>query len=257
MSNDDYDDFDEDDEIEREEMEREYEEEVRQHEEEVRQHEEEIRQREEEIRERQKENERRRAGRGQWHEPLPPLPPIPPIPTIPPLPPMPSMRHMKHVKHYHNVNREEEEYFRHRKRKNITIRGLKSDVYESFSNKVQSLNLNLGIVISKMLIAALAKFNGEFPTLSARDIKPPTRLLNLDISHRDVITISRSDLEQSQVRVSLHKIKKVTIEQDVTDELLKKYVSSISECEMVHIPKNLPKLISLSLLNKCQNYEFY
>ena len=241
MSNDDYDDYD-DDEIEREETEREYEEEVRQHEEKVRQHEAEVR---------ESEREWRRAGRGQK---FPPLPPIPPIPPIPPLPPM---RHMKHGKHSHGVSHEEEEYFRQRSRKNITIRGLKSDLYENFSNKIQSWNLNLGIVISKMLMVAVGKFNGEFPTLTARDIKPPTRLLHLDISHRNALTISRSDLEQSQVRVSLHKIKTVKIEQDVTDELLKKFISSISECEMVQIPKKIPKLISLSLLNKCQNYEFY
>ena len=164
---------------------------------------------------------------------------------------------MRHGRHFRDTRQEDEEFFRQRRRKNITIRGLKADLYENFSNKVQSFNLNLGIVFSKMIMAAIAKFNGEFPTLSARDIKPPTKLLHLDISHKEIIKLSRKDLEESQVRVSLHKIKQVRVEEDVTDDVLKKHIIAITDCELVQIPKSIPKLISLSLLKKCTNTEFY
>ena len=161
-----------------------------------------------------------------------------------------------HFRHHDEERSREEEYFRSRRRKNITIRGIKPELYDDFSNKIQSWNLNLGIVISKMLAAAISRFNGEFPTLSAKDIAPAKRLLRLQISRKDSITLTKSDLEQSEGRIELNRIKIVVIDHNVTDDLLKRHIESINECELVRIPQTIPKLVALSFLNHC-HYEFY
>ena len=238
-------DFDEDEEqrrLEEEQEEREREAEEREQDMEERQREMEERQEEMENRrekieyEREKMRSGRHRGHGRGHDHDFPLPPLPPL-------------------HGRGHDREEE-YFRSRQRKNITIRGIKPELYDEFSNKVQSMNFNLGIVISKMLEAAVSKFNGEFPTLSAKDIAPPKRLIHLQINGKEIIHITKSDLELSEGRIELNRIKKVIIDNNVTDELLKRHIESINDCELVRFPKTIPKLVALSLLNHCK-YEFY
>ena len=108
-----------------------------------------------------------------------------------------------------------------------------------------------------MQVAAVSKINGEFPTLTARDIAPPKRLLRLQINRKDSVIISKLDLERSAARIQLNKINKVLIQEDVTDEMLKNHIESINGAELVQIPHSIPKLVALSLLNHCQKYEFY
>ena len=108
-----------------------------------------------------------------------------------------------------------------------------------------------------MMSAAYQKFNGDFPTISAKDILPPKRLLRLHINNIDSINISKDNLEQAQAKLTFDNIKLVKLEEDLTDELLKKYINSINRCDKVFIPKSIPKLVALSLLNKCGSYEFY
>lgn len=237
------------------------EQEIEDYEQEMRDFEREMRHREHEMEdyEREIEREQRRADkRGMNHKEFlsHPIPPIPPIPPVPPVPPIPSMRHFQHSYDYSEL-KAEEEFYRNRRRKNITIRGLKSSLYEDFSTKIQSHNMNLGIAISKLMNSAISKFNGEFPVLSANDIKPPKRLLRLDIYNMDSITIEKNDLLEAQAKITLSDIKFVKIESDVSDEIFRKYIHSINHCTKVLIPKSIPKLISLSMLNKCPDYEFY
>lgn len=208
------------------------------------------REREIEERSREFERENRRHERGHRHGRHPP-PPIPPVPPIPPMPPMAP------GSYFDDERYEEEHFFRSRKRKNITIRAMKTELYDSFSNKIQSQGLNLGIVISKMLLSVTQKFNGDFPTISAEDILPPKKLMRLHIERKDSITLSKQDLEEAEARLTLRKIEKLTIANDVSDELLKKHIDSIEHCELVLIPKTIPKLVALSLLRKCKVYEFY
>lgn len=244
---DDIDEFEEAEERQREAEERQREAEKHQREIERQQEE---REREFEERSRQFEREQRRHERGHSHgrHPLPPIPPIPPVPPVPPMPP---------GLFFDDELYEEEHFFRSRKRKNVTIRGMKSELYDSFSTKIQSQGLNLGIVISKMLLSVTEKFNGEFPTISAEEILPPKRLMRLHIERKDSITVSKNDLEEAEARLTLRKIGKISFAQDVTDDLLKKHIDSIDNCELVLIPKTIPKLVALSLLSKCKAYEFY
>lgn len=244
---DDFDEFEDEDERQREAEERQRE--IEEHQREIeRQQEEREREFEERSREFERENRRHERGHRHGRHPLPPIPPIPPVPPIPPMPP---------GSYFDDERYEDEQFFRSRKRKNITIRGMKTELYDSFSSKIQSQGLNLGIVISKMLLSATQKFNGDFPTITAEDILPPKKLMKLHIERKDSITFSKHDLEESEARLILRKIGKLTIADDVTDDLLKKHIDSIEHCELVLIPNTIPKLVALSLLRKCKAYEFY
>lgn len=199
-----------------------------------------------------------RAHRGRPGPPHPPGRGPAPRHHEPPIPPhLRGLETMSHFMMFDEGRFEEEEFYRNRRRKNITIRGLKSDLYEDFSYKMQSMNFNIGIVFSKMMSRAYQKFNGEFPTINVKDIFPPKKLLRLHINRLASITISKADLEETQAKLTLDNIKLVKLEEDLTDEILKKYFDSINRCEKVLIPKSIPKLVALSLLNKCGSYEFY
>lgn len=273
MSNNDDEDFNSDDEEEinrieeeqereMEERERELEEQEQEMEREQRRIERETEERKHELEENEREREREHRRRSKQrqhtgHGPIPPIPPTPPIPSFDSFPHLRGLERMAHFMKFDEGRFEEEEFYRNRRRKNITIRGLKSDFYDDFSNKIQSLNFNIGIVFSKMMSAAFQKFNGEFPTINAKDILPPKKLLRLHINRMASINISKDDLEKAQAELTLDNIKIVKLEEDLTDEILKRYIDSINRCEKVLIPKSIPKLVALSLLNKCGSYEFY
>ena len=232
MSNDDYDEFNDEEEMDRQQEEMD---------------------RQQEEMDREFEREQRRLEREHRHgrHPLPPIPPVPPVPPIPPVPPLAL------GSFFEDESLEEEHFFRSRKRKNITVRGMRTDLYDKFSFNIQGFGLNLGIVVSKMLLSANNRFNGDFPDLSAKDILPPKRLMRLVIEHIESIKISKLDLEEAESKIKLRKINRVTILNDVTDEMLKRYIESIEHCDLVLIPKSIPKLVGLSLLSKCKAYEFY
>lgn len=64
------------------------------------------------------------------------------------------------------------------------------------------------------------KFNGEFLTISAKNILPLERFHRLHIDDIASITVSREDLELTEAKLTPNNIKLVKLEKYLTGELL-------------------------------------
>ena len=99
-----------------------------------------------------------------------------------------------------------------KKLKNVTIRGIDSDVYEEFSSSIKSLNRNIGEAVTLMMKDILQDFDGTFPTLSSRRSLGKLQHKTARISHHDHLSISKSDLEEAGITFSFQHIDKLIFE---------------------------------------------
>ncbi|MFX0114828.1 MAG: hypothetical protein ACFFB3_09800 [Candidatus Hodarchaeota archaeon] len=175
-------------------------------------------------------------------------PPPPPPPRAPPLPPTPPEPFF-----FEWHNREG----RRGRVKNITIRGIDSEVYGEFSQQMKILGMTIGDAISKMMSDVLKDFDETFPDLSARSLRGRARLPKASISHHDELSIGAQDLIESNARMGFSHIGLIELEPDVTRDIFIRYVGYISHCERVRIPKVLPKLLVLSRVHHCEDIEIY
>ncbi|MFX1508529.1 MAG: hypothetical protein ACFFDC_20805 [Promethearchaeota archaeon] len=146
------------------------------------------------------------------------------------------------------------------KLKNVTIRGIDSDIYDQFSHKIRNLRMNLGDAISKMMkdiIVDLDESLEDLPALRVRTTFNNFALERLSINHYDRLKIGRSDLEEANAKVSFAHIDKLTFLPDVTREVFTRYIASVSHCGTVRMPSIFPKLIMYSKLQFCDRIEVY
>ncbi|MFX1284045.1 MAG: hypothetical protein ACFFB5_10340 [Promethearchaeota archaeon] len=146
------------------------------------------------------------------------------------------------------------------KLKNVTIRGIDSDIYDQFSYKIRNLRMNLGEAITKMMndiIMDLDDSLDDLPALRARTTFNNFTLERLSINHYDRLKISRADLEEANAQVNFSHIDKLTFLPDVTREVFTQYVKSVSHCGTVRMPSIFPKLIMYSKLQFCDRIEVY
>jgi hypothetical protein len=146
------------------------------------------------------------------------------------------------------------------KLKNVTIRGIDSDTYEEFSHKIKNMQMNIGDAVTRMMQQITTDIDeslGELPGLSARRTFRKFRLPRGNISHHDHMSISKQDLEDANARFSFSHIGELTIESDVTMEVFRKYIRTISHCDRVKVPSVLPKLMIYAKINFCDRIEIY
>ena len=144
-----------------------------------------------------------------------------------------------------------------KKLKNVTIRGIDSDVYEEFATNIKSLNRNIGEAVTQMMKDILQDFDGTFPTLSSRRSLGKLQNKMARISHHDHLSISKRDLEEAGMVFSFRHIEKLTFEPDVDLETFNKHVRDIRHCSRVRIPDFLPKLLLLSRIQYCDDVNVY
>jgi hypothetical protein len=146
------------------------------------------------------------------------------------------------------------------KLKNVTIRGIDSDIYDQFSHKIKNLRMNLGDAITKMMkdiIVDLDESLDDLPALRIRTTFNNFALERLSINHYDRLKIGRADLEEANAKVSFSHIEKLTFLPDVTREIFTRYVQSVTHCGIVRVPSIFPKLIMYSKLQFCDKIEVY
>ena len=146
------------------------------------------------------------------------------------------------------------------KLKNVTIRGIDSDIYDQFSHQIRNLRMNLGDAITKMMkdiIVDLDESLDDLPALRIRTTFNNFALERLSINHYDRLKIGRADLEEANAKISFSHIDKLTFLPDVTREVFTRYVKSVSHCGIVRMPSIFPKLIMYSKLQFCDRIEVY
>jgi hypothetical protein len=146
------------------------------------------------------------------------------------------------------------------KLKNVTIRGIDSEVYDQFSYKIKNLRMNLGDAITKMMNDILVDLNDSLdhlPALRARTTFDRFKLKRIRINHFDQLKVGRADLEESDKMVEFSHIDRLTFLPDVTREVFSKYVQGVSHCGTVRVPSIFPKLIMYSKLQFCDRIDVY
>ncbi|MHA2225869.1 MAG: hypothetical protein ACXAC8_11730 [Candidatus Hodarchaeales archaeon] len=148
------------------------------------------------------------------------------------------------------------------KLKNITIRGINSNIYEDFSQSMKMLNMTIGDAVSKMMRDVMIDLDETFTDFDLRSPLSSTKKLfgrieKVSINHHDKLEISAKDLLEADASISFSHIDKLIIRPDVTRELFNKHIRSISHCDTVRLPSILPKLLLLSRINFCDKVEVY
>ena len=141
--------------------------------------------------------------------------------------------------------------------KNITIRGVDTEIYDNFTSKIRDYNMNVGDAFNKMIEDVLKNFDEVFNEISIHDyIEQQRRLPRISIDAHEELTISAEDLKATKSRVSFGKIGLLKFDDSVTKEIFLFHVRSIYRCSVVKFSKNFPKLIALAYCNECDNVEF-
>ena len=144
-----------------------------------------------------------------------------------------------------------------KKIKNVTIRGIDTEIYDEFSSSIKSLKMNIGEAITQMMQDILKDFGDTFPNLSAKGSLGKLKKDRLSISALDELSISKRDLEEAGAEIRFTHVGKLIFEPDVDLATFNKYVRGISHCDYVRIPAFLPKLVLLSKTQYCGRVEAY
>lgn len=142
------------------------------------------------------------------------------------------------------------------RRKDITIRGLRADLYRKAAELAKRSGRTIGEIFNESLslfleltgvlmmglepLAQGTKFAAEKVGESISMAIPSM------VSDIQELSVSRSDLERYGKRVIFSNIGKLSLEEDVDEETFKKYVALIRNCQELRVPKGLSKLLVLS-----------
>ncbi len=144
-----------------------------------------------------------------------------------------------------------------KKMKNVTIRGIDSEIYDEFSSSIKSLKMNIGEAITQMMQDVMEDFGETFPNLTAKGSLGKMRKDRISINALDTLRVSKKDLEEAGAEIRFSHVTKLIFEPDVDLTTFNKYVRGISHCDYVKIPAFLPKLVLLSKTQYCGKVESY
>ena len=141
--------------------------------------------------------------------------------------------------------------------KNITIRGVDLEIYDSFTSKLRDYNMNVGDAFNKMIGDVLVNFDNVISEKSAYDYYYKQRHLpKLFIEEHDQLEISSQDLIASNSRISFKNISILKFDSSVTKEVFLSHVRDIRRCTLVQFSKDFPKLLAFAYADECENIEF-
>jgi hypothetical protein len=147
------------------------------------------------------------------------------------------------------------------KLKNVTIRGINSEIYDEFSHSMKMLNMTIGDAVTKMMRDIIDDLDESFSDLKIRSKlsskKLFDRLERAAVKHHRRLIINGKDLTEANAALSFSHIGELMISSDVTRELFNKHIRHISHCQTVRVPEILPKLLLLSRIKFCRNIEIY
>ncbi|MFX0182580.1 MAG: hypothetical protein ACFE95_05800 [Candidatus Hodarchaeota archaeon] len=156
------------------------------------------------------------------------------------------------------INKEKEGSLR---LKNVTIRGIDSEIYDEFSHSMKMLNMTIGDAVTKMMRDVIEDLDESFSDLKIRSKlsfkKLFDRLEKASVRHHRRLIITGKDLLEANAALSFSHIGELIISPDVTREIFNKHIRHISHCRTVRVPDILPKLLLLSRIKFCRNIEIY
>jgi hypothetical protein len=141
--------------------------------------------------------------------------------------------------------------------KTITIRGVNSQSYDMFAEKIKNLGITMGDAMTKMIEDISQSIDEELPKLSVSSIENLIPKKRISIEHIKTLRITKKDLLESKSSIGLSHIKELIIDQSVDYQTFIEYISNISHCNTVYIPKIAPKLILLSKISFVSNLVVY
>ncbi len=146
------------------------------------------------------------------------------------------------------------------KRKDITIRGINSDLYDRAAEVARRTGKTIGDVINESLKLFLDLTEGLRTSLQpiVNGARQAGKVIETSLSSLapvmitglNELEVSKEDLEQFGKRVIFSDIKRLYFTDDVDSDTLEKYVAMIRDCEEVRVPKGISKLLVLS---KCRD----
>ena len=138
----------------------------------------------------------------------------------------------------------------------ISIRGLDEDAYKGIVELAKSTGETVGKIASEAFRLYLAmasagekalktasnalKEIGEAATEGLKKTSPRM------VSNIGELSLSASDLESFEGPVAFSRINHLVFEDDVSEELFREKVLTIVNCEVVEVPKAIPKPLVLS-----------
>ncbi len=144
--------------------------------------------------------------------------------------------------------------------KDITIRGVNPELYNSVAELSRRLGISIGEAINeamRLLLDVRSGLAGSIQPLiegvkeAGKSVSEGiSNLTPIPISGVEEIELSKEDFEKFGKRVLISDVGKVVFSQDVDEGTLEKYVAVIRDCEEVSFPKSVSKLLALS---KCRN----
>ena len=157
---------------------------------------------------------------------------------------------------------EREGEFREERRKDVTIRGVDSDLYDRAAEIARRTGKTIGEVINEALGLFIDLTEGirsgiqplvDSAKEAGRKIgEGLTSAVPTVISDLEEIEVTKTDLEQFGRRVVFQNIDRLVFADDVDAETFDRYVALIRNCDEVRPPKGVSKLLVLS---KCRRVE--
>jgi hypothetical protein len=151
--------------------------------------------------------------------------------------------------------------------KDITIRGVNPELYNSVAELSRKLGMSIGEAINeamRLLLDVRGGLVGSIQPLvegvkeAGKSISEGiSNLTPIPISGIEEIELSKEDFEKFGRRVLISNVRKVVFSQDVDEATLEKYVAVIRDCDEVSFPKSISKLLALSKCRDVSKVTFY
>ena len=136
---------------------------------------------------------------------------------------------------------------------------LLSDIDENLFNDFQSLSDKVGLppgeILSHLMREAL---HSPDASSSAKDLSSLINhgLPDFTVSGQDSLVVSGDDLVKSNFRMAFKHIDTLEFV-NISPDMFQKFVSKITNCQLVRLPSSIPKLLVYSKLRNCDNILFY
>ncbi|MFX0052640.1 MAG: hypothetical protein ACFE8U_15285 [Candidatus Hermodarchaeota archaeon] len=141
---------------------------------------------------------------------------------------------------------------------NILVSEIDETLYNDFISLSHKIQLSPGEVLSSCMKDLITSFDGtSFPLFSADNLEKLIlrRKFDIKISHQENLIISQKDLVEMGVKVNFDHIRTLEFS-DVDLDTFITFVGSIDHCNLVSVPKSIPKLILWSKCHNCSHFQF-
>ncbi len=135
----------------------------------------------------------------------------------------------------------------------IVLSEIDENLYNDFQNMARKLSQDDGELLNKLMKLFVFHYQNEkFPKITSsdliREVTGSDQLIK--IKNHNSLTITDEDLQSLDVKIDFLKIDKLYL--DITPANFRKYINSINNCQEVHIPFKVSKLLVYARTNQCQ-----